>query len=131
MDCLPSLPDVEKLKGKHILLVEDHPDFSDVLTRLLAHYEVRVSDANCGNKALTKIEQEAPDLILLDLTLPDMNGFEIVTRVRQNENTKSLPILIVSASLGEEQNCLRMGCDFLLKPCHMSELVTRIAKIVN
>jgi DNA-binding response OmpR family regulator len=90
-----------------------------------------VSDANCGNKALNQIQQKAPDLILLDLNLPDMNGLEIVTRVRQNKNTKSLPILIVSASPYEEQDCLRMECDFLPKPFHVLDLVTRIARIVN
>jgi DNA-binding response OmpR family regulator len=124
-------PPVEQLKGKHILLVDDHPGMSDLLTKLLARYQVRVSDANCGNKALNEIEHEPPDLILLDLNLPDMNGLEIVTRVRQNENTKSLPILVVSASSSEEQNCLGMGCGFLLKPFHPSDLVTLIARIVN
>jgi DNA-binding response OmpR family regulator len=130
----PATPKVaiEKLKGKHILLVEDHHDLAEMLTKLLADHDVRVSDVNSGNKALSEIEKERPDLILLDLNLPDMNGLGVVTRVRQNDKTKFLPILVVTASPYEKQNCLRAGCsDFIQKPFHPSDLLNRIAMLVD
>src|SRR5947208_17057500 len=91
-------PFIENLKRNNILIVEDHPSLADILRRIITAYGARVSYVDSGNKALTQVKRKPPDLILLDLSLPDMDGLEVATRLRQNENTKSVPILLMSAS---------------------------------
>jgi CheY-like chemotaxis protein len=84
-------PDTKKLQGKRILVVEDHPSLSKILTLVLRRYG-HPSQAHSGKDALEQIEHKAPDLILLDLSLPDMNGLEIARLVRRNEKTSRIPI---------------------------------------
>jgi CheY-like chemotaxis protein len=90
-------PNTKKLQDKRILVVEDHPSIRKILADLLTSY-CHLSTADSGRDALEKIEHNAPDLILLDLNLRDMNGLEIARLVRQNEKTSRTPILAMSGS---------------------------------
>jgi DNA-binding response OmpR family regulator len=115
------------LKRNHILIVEDNLSMANMLAQLIEHHAIRASQSQSGNDALVKIEHEPPDLILLDLGLRDMNGLELATDVRRNEKTKSIPILVISGTPEQEDDCLKRGCNgFLLKPFALSELLTRI-----
>src|SRR5262245_30708349 len=87
--------DPKKLQGKRILVVEDYPLISELLKDLLSRY-CYPSEAHSGRDALEQIEHETPDVILLDLCLPDISGLEVARVVRQNEKTKSIPILAMS-----------------------------------
>ena len=90
-----------------------------------------MSHAESGTKALDVIKQELPDFILLDLGLPDMSGLAVVTRVRRDEKTRSVPILAMSGDSSRERICLRSGCnDFILKPFDISELLERISALL-
>ena len=91
------------LKGKHILIVEDYSHLADILARLAQRYGIRVSHAESGTKALDAIKQELPDFILLDLGLPDMSGLAVVTRLRRDEKTRSVPILAMSGTPAERK----------------------------
>src|SRR5207249_10853519 len=85
-----------------------------------------------GTKALDAIKQELPDFILLDLGLPDMSGLAVVTRLRRDEKTRSVPILAMSGNSSREKICLRTGCnDFILKPFDISELLERISALLD
>jgi CheY-like chemotaxis protein len=107
---------IKKLRDKHILVVEDYPFLSETLTTLLTRFD-QPSHADSGQEALKQIEQKRPDILLLDLSLPDMNGLELVKLLRQRKKTKSIPILAMSASRMDKPNCFRTGCDeFILKP---------------
>jgi len=97
MACTKRKPDTKKLQGKRILVVEDQPSVSELLTDLLKRY-CHPSQANSGKDALEQIKHKAPDVILLDLGLPDMNGFEVARLVRRNEKTGHIPILAMSGS---------------------------------
>jgi DNA-binding response OmpR family regulator len=122
----------DRLKGKRILLVEDRPELADILSRLAGRYGIHVTNAQSGSTALDTLKQELPDLILLDLGLPDMKGFDVVTQVRQYEKTSSIPILAMSGDPGEKENCLRAGCnDFIFKPFSVSELMERISLLLD
>jgi DNA-binding response OmpR family regulator len=122
---------VAKLNGKHILIVEDHPSLADIFRKILNLCGVRVSQAESGKAALQKCETEPPDIILLDLGLPDMNGLDVAMRVRQNTRAKSVPIIAVSASGDSRENCLRVGCnDFIVKPFAASELLARMSSLM-
>ena len=107
---------IKKLTDKQILVVEDHPFVGEILTELLTLFD-HPSHVDSGKEALKQIKQKRPNIILLDLSLPDMNGLEVARRLRQNETTKSIRILAMSGSPMDKRNWLQAGCDdFILKP---------------
>jgi two-component system phosphate regulon response regulator PhoB len=123
---------IEKLKGKHILVVEDHPSLADVLLRLMRQYGIRVTHARDGKEAIKEIKTEAPDIILLDLSLPDMSGLEFARFVRRNEKTKLIPIIAMSGSVNARESSLQSGCnDFVQKPFRLPEMFAKIAKCLE
>jgi CheY-like chemotaxis protein len=123
---------VHPLKGKSILLVEDHRDLADVLSRLLAFTGIRVAHADSGSKVFRTLRRDVPDLILLDLMLPDMDGLEIVTFVRQDETLKHIPIVVFTGSFGRREECLQRGCDdFIMKPFNSAELLRRLSALLQ
>jgi CheY-like chemotaxis protein len=123
-------PGTEKLQRKRILVVEDQPLVSEILIYLLGRY-YHPSQAHSGKDALEQIKHKAPDVILLDLNLPDMNGLEIARLVRRDEKTSRIPILAISGSPLDEKKCLQMGCnDFIQKPFSVSTLLVRLSALI-
>ena len=128
-DQVPSF--VEKLKGKHVLVVEDNLALADILLRLMRHYGIRATHAKDGNEAIKQIEKEGPDIILLDIGLPDMNGLEIARFVRQNESTKSV-VIVAMSGFDARESSLQNGCNaFLHKPFRLPDLLAKIAKCLE
>jgi CheY-like chemotaxis protein len=120
----------KKVHSKRILVVEDHSLVSESLIDLLRLYG-NPTHANSGRDALRQIKRKAPDVILLDLSLPDMNGLEVARILRRNEKTKSIPILAMSASPMDKKKCLEIGCNnFILKPFSVSNLLIRLAELI-
>jgi CheY-like chemotaxis protein len=120
---------IKKLRNKQILVVEDHPFLGEVLTALLTPFG-HPSHAHSGREALKQIEQKKPNILLLDLSLPDMNGLEVARRLRQNKTTKSIRILAMSGNPMDGRNCSQAGCDdFILKPFSTSTLLARLSKL--
>ncbi|WP_235890016.1 HD domain-containing phosphohydrolase [Maribrevibacterium harenarium] len=101
-----------------ILVVDDMADNIDILRSILSHhYQVRV--AKSGEQALAQIEKKAPDLILLDIMMPGMNGFEVCRSIKQNPHTKAIPVIFVTAMSSVEDERLGFevgGADFITKP---------------
>jgi DNA-binding response OmpR family regulator len=121
----------EKLKGKRLLVVEDDPQLGEILKHLLMHYD-HASQASSGKEALKEIEENPPDIILLDLTLPDISGLEVAQRVRQNKRTKAIRILGMSATPMDKHTWSKSGCnDFILKPFTIPILLDRLSKLVR
>jgi CheY-like chemotaxis protein len=124
-------PTQKELQGKRILIVEDHPSVSNILADVLGRYGYP-SHANSGRDALEQIEHKAPDVILLDLNLPDMNGLEVARLVRRDEKTSHIPILAMSASSMDYKKCLEAGCnDFIRKPFRISTLLVRLSALIR
>jgi CheY-like chemotaxis protein len=122
----------DNLKGKDILIVEDQPGLAELLLSTLSHFGMRVSAADRGAKALEQLEGQTPDVILLDLMLPDMDGLEIVRFVRGDARLKDVPIVVMTASFGRREECLRSHCnDFIAKPFNPQVLVGRIAALLS
>ena len=129
MGCVERKPE-DKLKGKHILVVEDYPLMGALLMDILKQYD-HASYARSGKEAIKEIKKKLPDIVLLDVSLPDMSGLEIARQLRSNQRTKSIPILAMSGSQIEKKACLEAGCnDFILKPFDTSELLAQLAKLV-
>ena len=109
-----------------ILLVEDEKNICDFISTSLSAQDYRISTAHTGKEALPIITSQCPDLILLDLGLPDMDGMEIIRQVR---TWSSVPIIVLSARTQEQDKvrALDLGADdYLTKPIGTSELLARI-----
>ncbi len=113
-------------EAKHILIVEDDLDISKLLKLELEENGFRVSHRDNGMRGLSAVREEKPDLIVLDLGLPDMDGAEIARRVRSNTET---PIIILTAKddVSTKVELLNSGADdYIAKPFNAEELVARI-----
>lgn len=111
-----------------VLIVDDNADMRSYLTRLLSGHWNVVTASN-GMEALAAIEQNPPQIILSDVMMPIMDGFELIQRLRADLTTRSIPVLLLSARAGEEARIegLRAGADdYLTKPFSARELIARV-----
>lgn len=112
-----------------ILVVDDESDSLRLLTDILKEEGYQVRPANSGRLALASINIEAPDLILLDVRMPGIDGFEACRRIKASEATRRIPIIFASASTDEHQHVegLSLGAvDFITKPFRREELLARV-----
>ncbi|MBE0514489.1 two-component system response regulator [Sulfurimonas sp.] len=121
-------------KNPLILIVDDLPQNIELLEAYLAPQGYEILTASSGAEALEKLASHQVDLILLDVMMPEMDGFEVARRVRQNETMRLLPIILVTA-LHETEDRVRgieAGCDdFISKPVEKSELVARVRSLLK
>ncbi|HEX9774215.1 MAG TPA: response regulator [Actinomycetota bacterium] len=109
-----------------VLVVEDEPDISMMLRVMLEMRGFEVTAAGSGEEALTSIEDNMPSVLLLDLRLPGIDGWEVIDRLRDRDLLASLPVIVVSAhaSPGRQEQALAAGCyAYLTKPFRAQELV--------
>ncbi len=114
-------------KKAHILVVDDNLGDIDILLELLQGYDVRT--ATDGASALESVAMEKPDIILLDINMPDMDGFEVCRQLKANEETQDIPILFLS-SRNDVDNIVKGfklgGADYVTKPYLPQEMIARI-----
>lgn len=126
---------VDTLKGKKILWVEDDTFLSDVISRKLASQSGEFLYATNGADALLKMEEHTPDAIVLDLILVGMSGFELLEKIKQNEKTKNVPVLILSNLSQKEdiERCQKLGIQgfFVKAVVTIEEVLDEIKKILN
>ncbi len=122
------------MKQKKIVVVEDEPDLVDVVTYNLEREGYSVLASQRGDEGLNLIRSQAPDLVLLDLMLPGMDGLSICRQMKSDSSMKEIPIIIASAK-GEESDVvigLEMGADdYLAKPFSPRELLARIRAVLR
>ncbi|HEX8851372.1 MAG TPA: response regulator transcription factor [Gemmatimonadaceae bacterium] len=120
--------------GERVLVVDDEPDICALVAYHLAKAGYRVSTAANGNDALASAREEEPALIVLDLMLPGLSGYEVLERLRGEANTRDVPVLMLTARRDEEDRIrgLSLGADdYLTKPFSPQELVLRVAAILR
>ena len=117
-----------------ILIADDEPDIRELLTFALNYAGHEVLATANGEEALNTAIQELPDLILLDVRMPRMDGFEACRRIKANPDTLDIPIVFLSAK-GQDQDIrtgLKAGAvDYLLKPFAPDQLLIRLNEIVE
>jgi two-component system, cell cycle response regulator DivK len=114
---------------KHILVVEDQEDNRQILRDLLTNAGYQMIEAVNGEEALAEVAKHRPDLILMDIQLPIMDGYEATRRIRINPDLKSVPIIAVTsyALAGDESKALAAGCDaYVTKPFSPRQLLAKI-----
>jgi two-component system alkaline phosphatase synthesis response regulator PhoP len=118
---------------KKILIIEDDPAISRLVDYSLRHEGYEVIAATNGLEGIRKVHDEAPDLKILDVMLPGMDGFEICARLRSDPDTAQLLILMFSAKAQEidKNTGLKVGADdYLPKPAAPAEIVSRVEKLL-
>ena len=119
---------------RKILLVEDHPANVEMLTMGLEFLGYAVTVAGDGNEAVEMAASQLPDLIVMDILLPNVNGLEATARIRSNPKTRAIPILAATALAmpGDMEKCLESGCDaYLAKPFTPKQLAAAIEKLLK
>ena len=118
----------------HILIVEDEPEIRELLNFSLARAGFRVTEAESAESALQKLLNQLPDLVIVDWMLPGMSGVDLAKRIRKDELTSSLPLLMLTAR-SEESDVLKSfdsGIDdYMSKPFSPKELVARIKALMR
>lgn len=116
-------------KKATILVVDDNPENLRVLMQLLQDQGYRVRPIPNGAHALTTAQKEPPDLILLDIMMPEMNGYEVCARLKADERTRDIPIIFISAldeGLDKATAFSMGGVDYITKPFQAEELSARV-----
>jgi two-component system cell cycle response regulator len=124
----------EKLSGCHLLVVDDNLQNQELLVACLDPLGSKVSTAENGLEALEKIRQNKYDLILLDVMMPGMSGFEVCRKLKSDPATRDIPILMVTAltELGDIERGVESGTDdFISKPVNRLELLTRVKSLLR
>jgi two-component system cell cycle response regulator DivK len=114
---------------RRILLVEDQEDSRRIVRDLLTANDFEMTEAENGEAALAAAEKERPDLILMDIQLPIMDGYETTRRIKANPSLSSVPVIAVTsyALSGDEDKARAAGCnDFIPKPYSPRELLAKI-----
>ena len=120
--------------GPRILVVDDQPESIRLLLAVLSPRGYSVDSVSSGAEALERLAAEpAPDLVLLDVVMPEIDGYEVCRRIRATPATELLPIVMLTASSGEERlRALEAGADdFLMKPFDQAELLARARSLIR
>lgn len=111
-----------------ILLVDDNPQNVELLQAYLEELPCRLVSAADGDEALRSVEENRPDLVLLDIMMPRMSGFQVCSTLKKNPATSDIPVVMVTAlnEVSDVERAVDCGADdFLTKPVHRVELLTR------
>ena len=119
--------------SKKILVVEDQEDNRQILRDLLSSAGYDMSEAENGEEALAAVAKERPDLILMDIQLPIMDGYEATRRIKSDPKTRAIPIIVVTsyALSGDEAKAREAGCDaYVTKPYSPRALLAKIKEFL-
>jgi DNA-binding response OmpR family regulator len=121
--------------GKTIVVVNDSPELLELAEILLREEEFDVKVALAGQGALDLIRSTRPDLLILDIRLPDVSGWDILQSLKLDARTSAMPVLVCSAAVEElrelEGQLARMGVDVLIKPFAIDTLIDKVRALVE
>lgn len=121
---------------KKILIVDDDKEIRDVTKKRLIQKNYEVMTASSGQEAITICKTNRPDFVLLDIAMPEMDGYSTCEKIKQNTKTKAIPILFVTGKEllpeGIYKRCQDLGaCGYISKPYTMKELLEKIKEILG
>lgn len=119
---------------RSILLVEDTVHLAEEISDILRLEGYNVISANGGVQGLECLAQSEPDLIITDLLMPGMDGFEFIERIRASDRFKFIPVIILSAKASEEEKArgMKAGADhYIVKPCKAHQLMEAVKRLIN
>jgi len=120
---------------RNVIYIEDDPEMIDLVTLILNRRGFVVKGAHGGKQGLEMVLAENPDLVLLDLMMPDLDGWDLYQRFKSNELTKNIPIIIITAKSQPIDRVLGLYIakvdDYISKPFHPQELMDSIEKVLS
>ena len=122
-------------KLKCILCVEDEPEMIDLMRLILGRRGFEVKGASGGVEGLKMVREEKPDLVLLDLMMPDMDGWEVYQQMKADEKTRGIPVIVVTAKAQSIDKVLGLHIakvdDYIAKPFSPQELLESVEKVLG
>ena len=121
-------------KAKKILVIDDEPEILDVTRKRLEAAGFKVVTAETGLDGLKKARSEKPDLIVLDLILPGLSGYQICAMLKGDQNYREIPILMLSARSQENdvKEGMRVGAEaYMMKPCDAKDFIAKVQELLN
>jgi DNA-binding response OmpR family regulator len=121
--------------AKRVVYVEDEPEMIDLVRLILGRKGFEVIGANGGREGLATIRQQLPDLVLLDLMMPDMDGWDVYQQMKSEEKTRNIPVIVVTAKAQNIDKVLGLHIakvdDYIAKPFSPQELVESVEKVLS
>jgi two-component system cell cycle response regulator DivK len=122
------------MSQKRVLYIEDNFENRLFVRRVLESMGLELLEAEDGMTGISMAQSESPDLILMDIGLPGMDGLETTTRIRQDQEIKDIPIIALTANAmkGDAERCLAAGCDiYLTKPIGVTDLKEKVLDFLD
>ena len=117
-----------------VLLVDDYADNRDIYVQFLTYSGLRVEEAENGHEALAKARALAPDVIVMDLSLPGLDGWEATRQLKADDRTRTIPVIALTghALAGHSRSAFDAGCDaFITKPCLPERLLAEVQALLR
>jgi two-component system response regulator VicR len=118
---------------RHILCIEDDTEMTDLIRLILSRKGFEISVASGGQAGIRKVREEKPDLVLLDLMMPDMDGWEVYQQMKADEKTKEIPVIVVTAKAQSIDKVLGLHIakvdDYIAKPFSPKELIDSVERV--
>ena len=121
-------------QAKHLVYIEDEQEMIDLVRLILSRRGYEVIGANGGCDGLKAVREHLPDLVLLDLMMPDMDGWDVYQQMKADESTRDIPVIVVTAKAQSIDKVLGLHIakvdDYISKPFSPSELVDSVEKVL-
>jgi len=120
--------------SKRVLVIEDHEENRRIVRLLLSSAGIEMIEAVTGEEGVAKAEQERPDLILMDIQLPGLDGYEATRRIKGNPALRHIPVIVVTsyALSGDDVKAFEAGCDaYVTKPFVPRELLAKVREYLG
>ena len=117
-----------------ILYVEDNPDNRTLVRRILLSEDYKLFEATNAHEALEVLQTTRPDLILMDINMPDMDGYTLTAKIKTTPGFERIPILALTANVmrGDREKTLEAGCDgYIQKPIDIDQLISEIERFLS
>jgi DNA-binding response OmpR family regulator len=120
---------------KRVVCVEDEPEMIDLIRLILSRKGFEVLGANGGKEGLSMIKEQKPDLVLLDLMMPDLDGWEVYQQMKADKETTDIPVIVVTAKAQSIDKVLGLHIakveDYISKPFSPQELIDSVDQVLN